>query len=55
MWQGTADILVPPVVNKTVADRMPGAIWHSVNEAGHFVAIGAADEWLGLAADELKR
>ena len=53
MWQGTADRLVPAVINKTVAERMPGAVWHAVEGAGHFVAVGAADKILGIAAQEL--
>lgn len=53
LWQGTDDRLVPAVVNKTVADRMPGAIWHSIEAAGHFVAVGAADELFAVAAGEL--
>ena len=32
---------------------MPGAAWHPVAGAGHFVAIGAADQWLQIAAQEL--
>ena len=53
MWQGTDDHLVPAAINKIVAERMPGAVWHSVEGAGHLVAVGAADEWLGIAAAEL--
>jgi hypothetical protein len=34
---------------------MPGAVWHPVDGAGHFVAIGSADEILGIAAAELRR
>jgi pimeloyl-ACP methyl ester carboxylesterase len=53
MWQGTDDLLVPTVINKEVADRMPGAIWHSVDGAGHFVAVGSGDDVFAIAADEL--
>ncbi len=53
MWQGTDDRLVPASINKTVADRMPGALWHSVEGAGHFVAVGSADEVFAIAAQEL--
>jgi pimeloyl-ACP methyl ester carboxylesterase len=53
MWQGLDDSLVAPFINKTIADRMPGAIWHPVERAGHFVAVGSADEWLAIAAREL--
>lgn len=54
LWQGTEDRLVAASINKAVAERMPGAIWHSVEGAGHFVAVGSADELLALAAEELK-
>ena len=53
MWQGLDDRLVADSINKTVADRMPGAVWHPVEGAGHFVAVGAADELFGIAAEEL--
>jgi pimeloyl-ACP methyl ester carboxylesterase len=53
MWQGMSDTLVAPFINKTIAERMPRAVWHPVEDAGHFVAIGAADEWLAIAAEEL--
>jgi pimeloyl-ACP methyl ester carboxylesterase len=53
MWQGTDDLMVPEVINKQVADRMPAAVWHSVEGAGHFVAIGSGDEIFAIAADEL--
>ena len=53
LWQGLGDTLVAPFINKTIADRMPGAVWHPVERAGHFVAVGAADEWLAIAAKEL--
>jgi hypothetical protein len=32
---------------------MPGAAWHPVERAGHFVAVGSADEVFGIAAEEL--
>lgn len=54
MWQGMDDRLVVPFINKTVAERMPGAVWHPVEGAGHFVAIGAADELFAIAAEELR-
>lgn len=53
LWQGTDDRLVPAAINRTVADRMPGAVWHPVEGAGHFVAIGSADDVLAIAAEEL--
>lgn len=53
VWQGLDDRLVPDPINKAVADRMPGAIWHPVAGAGHFVAIGGADEIFSIAATEL--
>ena len=54
MWQGTDDRLVAPFINKAVADRMPGAVWHPVEGAGHFVAIGAGDEIFAIAGQELR-
>lgn len=53
LWQGTDDRLVPAFINRTVAERMPGAVWHEVEGAGHFVAVGAAAEILRVAAEEL--
>jgi pimeloyl-ACP methyl ester carboxylesterase len=53
LWQGMDDRLVPAPINKTVADRMPGAVWHPVEGAGHFMAVGSADELFGIAAEEL--
>ena len=55
MWQGLDDLLVPAPINKQVADRMPGAVWHPVEGAGHFVAVGSADEVFAIAAKELGR
>ena len=53
MWQGTDDRLVPEPINKMVADRMPGSVWHSVAGAGHFAAVGAGDDIFAGAAEEL--
>jgi pimeloyl-ACP methyl ester carboxylesterase len=53
MWQGLDDRLVPDPINKTVADRMPGAVWHPVEGAGHFVAVGAGDNIFRITAEEL--
>ena len=53
IWQGLDDLLVPDPINKQVADRMPGAVWHPVEGAGHFVAVGSGDELFGIAAEEL--
>ncbi len=54
VWQGLDDVLVPDPINEEIADRMPGAVWHPVAGAGHFVAVGAADEVLAIAAAELR-
>lgn len=54
IWQGLADTLVAPIINLTIADRTPGAVWHSIEDAGHFIAVGAADEIFAIAADELR-
>ncbi len=53
LWQGLDDSLVPDPINKAVADAMPGAVWHPVDGAGHFVAIGAGVEIFAIAAEEL--
>jgi pimeloyl-ACP methyl ester carboxylesterase len=53
LWQGLDDKLVPDPINKAVAVAMPGAVWHPVPDAGHFVAIGSGDEILAIAAGEL--
>ena len=52
-WQGSADTLVPEVINKTVADKTPGAIWHPVSGGGHFIALSHANDILALAAQDL--
>jgi pimeloyl-ACP methyl ester carboxylesterase len=54
MWQGTDDRLVPAPINEAIADRMPGAVWHSVEDAGHFVAVGSADDVFAIAAEDLR-
>ncbi len=54
LWQGLGDTLVAPFINQTIAERMPGAVWHPVEGAGHFVAVGAADEIFAIAAHELR-
>jgi pimeloyl-ACP methyl ester carboxylesterase len=53
MWQGLDDRLVSPFINKTLAGRMPGSVWHPVEAAGHFVAVGSADELFAIAGEEL--
>jgi pimeloyl-ACP methyl ester carboxylesterase len=53
VWQGTADTLVEPFINRTIAERMPGAVWHPVEGAGHFVAVAEADAILAAAAKDL--
>lgn len=53
IWQGTDDRLVAASINRTVADRMPGTVWHAVEGAGHFVAVGAGDDIFAIAAKEL--
>jgi pimeloyl-ACP methyl ester carboxylesterase len=53
LWQGMDDKLVPDPINKAVADAMPGAVWHPVDGAGHFVAVGAADDIFAVTAEEL--
>jgi pimeloyl-ACP methyl ester carboxylesterase len=53
MWQGLDDRLVPDPINKAVADGMPGVVWHPIEGAGHFVAVGEADEIFRITAEEL--
>ena len=53
MWQELDDRLVAAAINQTVADRMPRSVWHPVEGAGHFVAVGSADEVFAIAAEEL--
>jgi pimeloyl-ACP methyl ester carboxylesterase len=53
VWQGDDDRLVAEYVNATIADRMPNAVWHGVGGGGHFIAVGAADEILAVAAGDL--
>jgi pimeloyl-ACP methyl ester carboxylesterase len=53
LWQGLDDLLVPDPINKAVADAMPGAVWHPVAGAGHFLAVGAGDDIFSIAAEEL--
>lgn len=53
LWQGLDDTLVPDPINKAVAEAMPGSVWHPVDGAGHFVAVGAGDEIFAIAAEEL--
>jgi pimeloyl-ACP methyl ester carboxylesterase len=52
-WQGSADTLVPEIINKTVADKTPGAIWHPISGGGHFIALSHANDILALAAHDL--
>jgi pimeloyl-ACP methyl ester carboxylesterase len=53
IWQGLDDKLVPDPINKAVAAAMPGAVWHPVEGAGHFVAVGSGDAIFAIAAEEL--
>ncbi len=53
LWQGLDDALVPAPINRAVADAMPGTVWHPVEKAGHFVAVGCADAIFAIAAEEL--
>ena len=53
IWQGTTDHFVSHDVAKIVADRIPGAVWHEVPDAGHFIAIGECERIYAIAAQEL--
>lgn len=54
LWQGLDDALVPDPINKAVADAMPGTVWHPVDGAGHFIAVGCGDDIFAIAAKELR-
>lgn len=54
IWQGLDDKLVPDPINRAVADAMPGSVWHPVDGAGHFIAVGEGDDILAVAAEELR-
>ncbi len=53
MWQGLDDKLVPDPINKAVADAMPDSVWHPVDGAGHFIAVGEGDDIFAIAAQDL--
>lgn len=55
LWQGLDDRLVPDFINKKLAEQMPGAVWHPVPGAGHFVAVGSAEDIFRVAAEELSQ
>lgn len=48
LWQGTDDRLVPAAINRALKERMPSAVWHEVQGAGHFVAAREASAILGV-------
>lgn len=52
-WQGSADTLVPEIINRTVANKTPGAVWHPVPGGGHFIALSHAKAILAQAANDL--
>ncbi|MBW4530187.1 MAG: alpha/beta hydrolase [Aphanothece saxicola GSE-SYN-MK-01-06B] len=52
-WQGTDDKLVPGPINRMVADKTPGALWHSISGGGHFIALSHANEILTQIAGDL--
>ncbi|MBP1158354.1 alpha/beta fold hydrolase [Rhodococcus sp. PvR099] len=52
-WQGSDDALVPEIINKTVAEKTPGALWHPIDAGGHFIAVSHADDILALVANDL--
>lgn len=53
LWQGTADTFVRYAVNKPLAERMPGAVWHEVADGGHFIASSHVAGILAIAAKDL--
>lgn len=54
IWQGTADAIVPEPINRVVAERMPGAVYHEIPDGGHFIVVGEAEAILKLAALDLR-
>jgi pimeloyl-ACP methyl ester carboxylesterase len=52
-WQGTDDMLVPEAINRMVAERTPGALWHAISGGGHFLALSHADAILAQVAGDL--
>lgn len=52
-WQGSDDKLVPEPINRMVADKTPGAIWHPIKGGGHFIALSHADEILAQVVGDL--
>ena len=53
IWQGTADTFVPEPINRIIAERMPGAVYHEIADAGHFIALGEAEAIFSLVASDL--
>jgi pimeloyl-ACP methyl ester carboxylesterase len=52
-WQGTDDTLIRETINKEVAEKTPGGVWHPISGGGHFIAVSHANEILALAANDL--
>jgi acetaldehyde dehydrogenase (acetylating) len=50
MSLATVDLNLP---RSGLVQHMPGAVWHPVEGAGHFVAVGSADDVFAIAAEEL--
>jgi pimeloyl-ACP methyl ester carboxylesterase len=53
-WQGGADTLVPPPINRKVAEAVPQHAWHEVADAGHFIFLGEIDRIFASAAAALR-
>lgn len=53
LWQGTADTFVPLAVNRPLAEKVPGIVWHEVPDGGHFIAISHAHQILEIVAHDL--
>ncbi len=53
-WQGGADTLVPPQINRKVAEAVPTHAWNAVAEGGHFILLGEIDRILARAVEVLK-
>lgn len=50
--QGGADTLVPPEINRRVADATPDSVWHEYPDEGHLLAAPHGEELFGTLMDE---
>lgn len=53
-WQGSDDRLVPPAINRPIAEAIPDARWHEVAGAGHCVMLGESEAILSPCREALR-